>query len=332
MGNRRFGFMTRRIRVIAIMLVCAASIATLAGASARQAHAAPTIDTASPGAPAVTIGSGFTYQGRLTVSNNPANGQFDLRFTLFDALTGGNQIGPQISVTNQTVTDGLFTVVLDFGPTAFAGDARYLQLEVRQAGGGTYTLLSPRQSLTGTPYALGLRPGTVVDGGTPGATLSLINSTSQGTGLSGTADNGSTAKGVYGQSVNGYGGYFQSTSGDGLYAYGADGIDATGTASDGSGVRGMDNNGTTARGILGISTGGSGVYGTSSTGYGGNFSSTSGTGVTVTGGNGTYSLGTASNGAGLWGDANVGTNAKGVYGTSSTGYGVFGSSAASNGT
>jgi hypothetical protein len=35
----------------------------------------------------------FTYQGRLTDAGNPANGNYDLRFQLYDAPTGGNVIG-----------------------------------------------------------------------------------------------------------------------------------------------------------------------------------------------------------------------------------------------
>src|SRR5438128_7627369 len=64
--------------------------------------------------PLSPVGSGFTYQGRLAVSSSPANGQYDLQFTLFDALSGGNQVGSPVTVISQTVNDGLFTVQLDF--------------------------------------------------------------------------------------------------------------------------------------------------------------------------------------------------------------------------
>jgi hypothetical protein len=63
---------------------------------------------------------------------------------------------------NVTITEGSFTVLLDFGATAFNGDARWLQIAVRSpAGSGVFTTLSPRQELTATPYALRV-PG--VDG------------------------------------------------------------------------------------------------------------------------------------------------------------------------
>src|SRR5262245_36956995 len=85
--------------------------------------------------PLAPVGSSFTYQGRLTSSGSPANGQFDLRFTVFDAITGTNQVSSPVTVTNQTVSEGLFTVQLDFGSNSFTGDARYIQIEVRPTGG-----------------------------------------------------------------------------------------------------------------------------------------------------------------------------------------------------
>ena len=100
------------------------------------------------------VGTAFTYQGRLSDAGNPANGSFDFRFTLFDAATGGSAVGAPFAANGVVVAQGLFTSVLDFGPAAFAGQARWVQVEVRPAGGGTYTTLAPRQPLTAAPYAL----------------------------------------------------------------------------------------------------------------------------------------------------------------------------------
>jgi hypothetical protein len=101
-----------------------------------------------------TPGTGFTYQGRLTDGGAPANGSYDFEFKLYDALSAGSPVGGTVSKANVTVTDGLFTVLLDFGD-AFDGTARYLGVGVRPGGsGGAYTPLDPRIALTPTPYAI----------------------------------------------------------------------------------------------------------------------------------------------------------------------------------
>jgi len=53
------------------------------------------------------------------------------------------------------VTNGLFTVQIDFGVGVFTGSSNWLQVGVRTNGStGAYTALSPRQQLTATPYAI----------------------------------------------------------------------------------------------------------------------------------------------------------------------------------
>ncbi|HQR36713.1 MAG TPA: hypothetical protein PLK30_28575, partial [Blastocatellia bacterium] len=96
----------------------------------------------------------FTYQGRLTDAGNPANGDYDLQFTLFDALVGGTQQGIQTR-NPVTASAGVFTVTLDFGSNVFSGADRYLEIGVRPANSAiAYTVLSPRQAITATPYAM----------------------------------------------------------------------------------------------------------------------------------------------------------------------------------
>jgi hypothetical protein len=126
------------------------------GSPAPASASTFTIEAASaaPVAPLAPVGTGFTYRGRLLSAGSAADGSYDFRFTLFDELTAGGQVGGAMTVLSQTVSGGLFAVILDFGPDAFQGDARYLQIEVRPAGNPTYSLLDPRQPITPVPYAL----------------------------------------------------------------------------------------------------------------------------------------------------------------------------------
>jgi hypothetical protein len=96
----------------------------------------------------------FTYQGRLTDSGNPANGNYDLQFGLWDNSSGGAQIGSTQTKNSVAVNAGIFTVALDFGVSAFPGANRFLEISVRPTGGGGFTILSPRQQISSTPYAI----------------------------------------------------------------------------------------------------------------------------------------------------------------------------------
>ncbi|MCO5053413.1 MAG: tail fiber domain-containing protein [Verrucomicrobiae bacterium] len=98
-------------------------------------------------------GTAFTYQGRLNSGGTPFNGNAEFQATLWTAATGGTQVAannPTAVVVG--VTNGLFTLPLDFG-AQFSGAGRWLQLEVRTSI-GAFTTLTPRQTLTPTPYAL----------------------------------------------------------------------------------------------------------------------------------------------------------------------------------
>jgi hypothetical protein len=98
--------------------------------------------------------SGFTYQGRLTDGGTPANGNYDLKFVLFDAADGNNQIGQPQTISNVPVSGGVFTVTLDFGANGFTGAGRFLEISMRASGAAVFTPLTPRQPITSTPYAV----------------------------------------------------------------------------------------------------------------------------------------------------------------------------------
>ncbi len=106
----------------------------------------------SPLSTANAQGTAFTYNGRLNVSGAPANGNFDLQFTLYNAATNGSVFG---ALTNAAtgVSNGLFAVSLDFGGV-FNGSNYWLELAARTNGGGAFSTLSPRQAILPTPYAM----------------------------------------------------------------------------------------------------------------------------------------------------------------------------------
>jgi len=101
------------------------------------------------------LGTAFTYQGRLSESGQPANGYYDILFSLMDAATNGSSVGPVMPMPAVAVSNGYFTVELDFGANAFNGSGRWLDIGVRTNCNclASYTLLSPRQPLTPAPCA-----------------------------------------------------------------------------------------------------------------------------------------------------------------------------------
>jgi hypothetical protein len=110
----------------------------------------------------------FSFQGRLTNSGNPADGQYDFQFKLFDtATTGtGTQQGGTLTQSAVQVTGGVFNVQLDFGACAscFNGSPRFLEIAVKANSDPTFTMLSPRQSVDANPYAIRSLAATAADG------------------------------------------------------------------------------------------------------------------------------------------------------------------------
>src|SRR5262249_45150928 len=106
---------------------------------------------------AAPMGTAFTYHGRLTDGGGPATGNYDLNFSLSDSASRRALVGtpPTITLAPVAVSNGLFTVALDFGGLTFAGDGRWLEITVRTNGAvSPPTILAPRQPLTPSPYAL----------------------------------------------------------------------------------------------------------------------------------------------------------------------------------
>ena len=134
-------------------------------------------------------GTAFTYQGQLTTGSGPANGYYDVTFKLWNNSSGGSQVGSTQTFPATVVSNGLFTVIIDFG-AVYNGTPFWLELAVRSNGIPPYQTLIPRQPLTPTPYAITAEN---VDGLVPAGQLS---GTIPSVNLSGTYLNGLTFNNV----------------------------------------------------------------------------------------------------------------------------------------
>ena len=136
-------------------------------------------------------GTAFTYQGQLQNKGNPASGTYNLQFSLYTVNTGGTAVAGPVTTNGVVISNGLFTVTIDFGASVWNGETNWLQLAV-ETNGGSFTSLAPRQQLTPAPYsiyseganALGLS-GTIPSsdlGGTYGNPIDLSNAGNSFTG------------------------------------------------------------------------------------------------------------------------------------------------------
>ena len=98
-------------------------------------------------------GTAFTYQGRLNSGTNPANGSYDISFSLFAVSSGGGAIAGPVTNSAVTVSNGLFTTTVNLG-NPFTGASNWLELAVSTNGANAFFTLAPRQQLTPTPYAI----------------------------------------------------------------------------------------------------------------------------------------------------------------------------------
>ncbi len=118
----------------------------------------------------------FTYQGRLTDGGVPFSGAAEFQFTLWNAASNGTQIAasmPPSMVLN--VSNGLFAAAIDFGPGAFSGSNRWLQIDVRTTL-GPFITLAPRQFITASPYAIYSASASTAEGVTSAIPDSLLSS------------------------------------------------------------------------------------------------------------------------------------------------------------
>ena len=97
--------------------------------------------------------SEITYQGQLHENGLPVNGTCDFIFELWDIESGGTEELASQRIDVVSLTDGLFTVGLNFDLRYFDGNQRWLEIQVDCSGRGVFETLSPRQLLTAAPYA-----------------------------------------------------------------------------------------------------------------------------------------------------------------------------------
>ena len=155
------------------------------------------------GTSASAQGTAFTYQGRLNDGASAAGGSYDLRFSIYDSLSGGTPQGNSLTNAATAISNGFFTVTLDFG-NKFPGADRWLEIAVRTNGAASFFTLSPRQALTPAPYAI--TAGSVISGGlaagTYGNAVTLNNAANQiggsftGNGANVTNVNAATVGGI----------------------------------------------------------------------------------------------------------------------------------------
>jgi hypothetical protein len=283
------------------------------------------------------ITSTFTYQGGLEEDDLPVSGNRQMIFRLYADQTCTVQVGN--ALTHQVaVDDGVFSVDLAFDPTHFNGQGRWLQTEVE----GTIIGCQPIQP---TPYALSLRPGSLISGSV--ASESQLLAVRSGTNGSGEGELGAkigrrTSLG-YPVGVYGY-----------AYDFGSVGVWGVSDSEFGWGVNGVAE-GSESIGVRGIANAFTsttyGVYGEANSpdGYAGYFEHTASTGggvglavVGPTGGviTGTSGPGLAAYGSGTDNDAISAESIdddglvgysdgpddlnNGVVGFTSDGYGVYG--------
>jgi hypothetical protein len=124
------------------------------GLALRSALALFLVHVAATASAQTPLGSAWTYQGRLAQSGSPASGSIPMVFTLWDAASAGNQVGPTLTFNGVggnpppvSVSNGVFTVSLDFGAGVFGPSARWLEITVNGVA------LAPRQAVDSTPAA-----------------------------------------------------------------------------------------------------------------------------------------------------------------------------------
>jgi hypothetical protein len=217
----------KKAQILSVIIVLFLALTVGAGRGYARVQGAVSASSA--------IGTGFTYQGQLKNSGgSPITSTCTFDFSLYDALSGGTQIGGTSTVSGVSVVNGYFTTLVnsggEFGAGAFNGEARWLQIAVKCTGDAAPITLNPLQPLTPAPYALAL-PGlrTEENAYTPNVIGGYIGNT--------------VASGVYGATIGGGGwsGYINSVTGYGSFGTVSGGYGNTASGSSATVGGGLNN-------------------------------------------------------------------------------------------
>ena len=109
---------------------------------------------------AFAVPSEMNYQGKVTDAvGDPLDGTYDMRFRLYNALTGGIQLwnSPDGEEQSVLVTEGIYNVSLGaiepLLEKIFSNDNLYLEVAIYNSGSAAWETLAPRQYLTTTAFA-----------------------------------------------------------------------------------------------------------------------------------------------------------------------------------
>lgn len=149
------------------------------------------------------VGTAFTYQGFLKKDGQPYTGKCAILFYLYD---GGDNYLDDYYVSEVDLSNGLFSVDIDFGASQFQGSYRSIIPNFKCPVTSDYVLM-PAQPIRAVPYAitaLGLRPGVLIEGTALNSYQSVLGVHSQSTAVD--------SKAIYGLSEQGYGIYAATNS------------------------------------------------------------------------------------------------------------------------
>jgi hypothetical protein len=181
-------------------------------------------------------GTAFTYQGQLQNNGSPASGTYALTFSLFNTNTTGVSVAEPVTNNAVVITNGLFTVLIDFGPGVFSGTTNWLQIGVATNGVESFTALTPRQELTPVPNAIYAENANGLSGKLSASQLTSIGNTNGGSGNFFVGLSGNSTMSGYYNTADGYQSFGINTIGYENTAYGFQALDSNASGDNNTAV------------------------------------------------------------------------------------------------